>query len=106
MAKPFAPAPPELCRHPLPRHSWMRPIYEPRLREVIDHRRAIVRAVAAPGNPANEVIPAGGCEWENFYKLYAAFARQFHQHEIWLHCLCALLARLAYADLSGDRPQI
>ena len=74
--------------------------------EVVDHRRTVLCAVAAPGNPADQIIPVGRREWQNFYELHPGFARQFHQHEVRLHRLGLLLAPFAHTDFGGDGPEI
>jgi hypothetical protein len=65
-----------------------------------------VRAVAAPGNPADQVVAVGRREGQNLHKLDAALAGQLHQHEVRLHGLRRLLAALAHADFAGHRPQV
>ena len=40
-----------------------------RFGEVVDHRRAVLSALAAPGNPANQIISVGRREWQNLYEL-------------------------------------
>src|SRR5204863_3899717 len=52
------------------RLDLQRSVNQFRLGKVVDHRGAVLRAVAASRNPANQVIPVGGREWENFYELY------------------------------------
>ena len=89
-----------------PRFDLHRPVDEPGFRKVVDHCRTVVRAIAASGDPANQIIPVRRREWQNVYELHPGFARQFHQHEIRLHRLRCLLAALVRAGFGGDRPQI
>jgi hypothetical protein len=60
--------------------------------EVVDDGGAVVVAVAAAGDPADEVVAVGGGEGEDFDELFAGFAGQLHEDEVGLHGLGGLLA--------------
>ena len=55
------------------RLDLQRSIDEFRFWKVINYRRTVVRAVAAPGNPADQIIPVGRGEGQNLHELFAAF---------------------------------
>ena len=62
--------------------------------------------VAAPRDPANEVVPVGGRERQDLDELDALLARQRHQHEVRLHRLRGLLALSGHADFARHAPEI
>ena len=88
------------------RLDLQRSVDQLRFRKVVDHRRPVLRAVAAPGNPANQVVPIRRRKGQDFHELFAGFARQFHQHKVRLHRLSRLLTSIAHPNFGGDRPQI
>jgi hypothetical protein len=75
-----------------------RAVHQLGFREVVDYRRTVMRPIAAPSNPTNQVVAIGRGERENLDELDVGFARQFHQHKIRLHRQGSLLTRLVHAD--------
>ena len=88
------------------RFDLQRPVHQPGLGKVVHHRRAIVLAVAAAGDPADQVVPVGRGEGQNLDKLRARLARQLHQHKVRLHGLSDLFAAFAHAGFGGHGPQV
>ena len=83
-----------------------RSVNKPRFRKVEHDRRAVVRLVASPRDPADEVVPVGRREWQDLDELDLLLARQRHQHEVGLHDLRGLLTLGVHPDLGGDAPEI
>ena len=83
-----------------------RPIDQTGLGKIVDNRCAVVLAVAAPGNPPDQVRPVEGREGQNLNVLDAAFARQLHQYKVRLHRLRLLRATFAQTNFRRDRPLI
>jgi hypothetical protein len=74
------------------RLDLLRPVHQLGLGKVVDHGRAVVRAVAAPGDPSDQVVAVGRREGKNLHELLARLAGQLHQDEVGLHGLRGLLA--------------
>jgi ABC-type nickel/cobalt efflux system permease component RcnA len=59
------------------RLDLLRAVDQAGLGEVVDHRCAVVRAVAAAGDPADQVVAVGGSEGQNLDKLQAVSPGSF-----------------------------
>ena len=78
-----------------------------RLREVVDDRLAVVLAVAAAGNPADQVVAVGRRERQDLDELDAAVSPGSFISTKFGSIVCVrLLALLVHADFGGDGPEI
>ena len=63
----------------------LRAVDEAGLGEVVDDGGAVVGAVAAAGDPADEVVAVGGGEGEDLDELFGGAAGELHEDEVGLH---------------------
>ena len=62
--------------------------------------------IAAPGDPANEVVTIRRREREDLDEFDRRLAGKLHQDEVRVHRLRRLVARRCHSDFGGDGPQI
>ena len=93
------------------RLDLLRAIDEARLGKVEDHSGAVMRAVAARGDPADQVVAVEGREGKNLNKLEAAriarsrLSGQGHEDEVRVHLLRGLIS-LVRTGFRGHGPLV
>ena len=89
------------------RFDLLRAVNQPGFGKVVDHRRAVVRAVAAPGNPANQVVTVEGRKGENSTNSRPASSGSFISTKFGcIACVVWSPPALSRAGFGGHRPLI